>query len=127
MLFLIKPIAEYALGIHIGFAFGWLIGLFAGHLFVNQFEPSYLHNLRQLSFWRQAPGMFAKHGALAGVGIGVSAITIINGILLNQKVIALFEKNITNPEQIARLLDKSTGKIERTINKLAHKGKISRK
>ena len=127
LLFLIKPIAEYAFGMHIGFAFGWLIGLCAGHSYVKHFEPSYLNDLSRLAFWREAPFLFARHGALTGLAIGVIAIAIINGTLLNQRVISLFEKNITNPDEIARLLDKGTGQIERTINKLVRKGIISRK
>jgi predicted flap endonuclease-1-like 5' DNA nuclease len=46
---------------------------------------------------------------------------------LNQKVAALYEKGITNPSQIARLLDSSTCKIERKMNKLAKIGRINRK
>ena len=125
LLFLIKPIAEYAFGMHIGFALGWLTGLCAGHSYVKYFEPVYLDDLSRLTYWRQAPFLFARYGTLAGMAIGVIAIATINSTLLNQRVILLFEKNITNPDEIARLLDKSAGKIESTINKLVQKGKIS--
>ena len=98
LLFLIKPTAEYAFGMHIGFVFGWLIGLCIGHSYVKYFEPAYLDDLSQLSFWREAPFIFAKHGALAGLAIGIIAITIINSKLLNQRIIALFEKKVTKPD-----------------------------
>lgn len=127
LLFLIKPVVEYALGMHIGFLLGWLTGLCVGYSYVKYFEPAYLDDLSRLSYWREAPDIFAEHGALIGLAIGVIVIAIINSALLSQRVTSLFEKNITNPKEIARLLDKSFGQIERTIYKLDKKGKISRK
>jgi hypothetical protein len=127
LLFFIKPVIEYAFGMHIGFAFGWLVGLCAGQCYVKHFQPVYLDDLNQLSFWTTAPNMFARYGALTGLIIGVIAILIINSKLLNQKVAALYEKGITNPSQIARLLDSSTCKIKRKMNKLAKTGRINRK
>jgi len=47
LLFFIKPIAEYPFGMHIGLAFGWLIGMCVGHFYVNHFEPLYLNDLNQ--------------------------------------------------------------------------------
>jgi len=127
LLFFVTPTVEYILGMHIGFAFGWLIGLWAGHSYVKHFEPVYFDDISQLSFWREAPYIFAKHGALTGLAIGVIAIAIINGMLINQRVTSLFEKKITNPNEISRLLDKSVGQIERKMNKLVKKGRISQK
>jgi len=127
LLFFAKPAVEYVFGMHIGFVFGWLVGLCAGHSYVQHFEPAYLENLSTLSYWREAPYILAKHGALTGLIIGVIAIAIINGTILKQRVTSLFEKKITNPNEIARLLDKSVGQIERIINKLVKKGRISRK
>ena len=124
LLFLIKPTAEYAFGMHIGFAFGWLTGLCLGHSYVKYFEPVYLNDLSRLNYWREAPFLFARHGALTGLVLGVTAIAIINGALLNHRITTLYEKKITNPDEIARLLDKNTGIVERTINKLVQKGKI---
>jgi hypothetical protein len=126
LLFIIKPVSEYALGMHLGFAFGWLIGLCAGCIYVNHFEPLYLDDLSELSFWTAAPNMFARYGALAGLIIGVLAILIINNYLLNQRIIELCEKGITDPSQIARFLDCSSDKIERKMAKLVQKGRISR-
>jgi len=71
--------------------------------------------------------MFAGYGALIGLTIGVLTIAIINDTLLNQKVTSLFENKITNPNEIARLLDKSVGQIERVIKKMVRKERISRK
>lgn len=127
LLFLIEPAAEYAFGIHIGFAFGWLFGLVAGHIYVKHFEPVYLDDLNQLSYWTAAPNVFAGYGALTGLIIGVIAILVINGKLLNQKVITLCEEGVDNPNEVARLLDKSIGQIKRKMNKLAKTGKIGRK
>ena len=125
LLFFIKPIVEYALGMHLGFASGWLMGLYAGHVYVNHFEPLYINDLSELSFWTAAPNMFARYGALTGLIIGVLAILIINSYLLNQRIIELCEKGITDPGQIAQLLDCNSSKIERKLNKLARKGRIS--
>jgi hypothetical protein len=125
LLFLIKPIAEYALGMHIGFALGWLIGLCAGHFYVNHFEPLYLDDLNKLAFWTAVPHTFAKYGALTGPIIGILAILKINSNLLNEEIIKLYEKGVTNPTQIARLLDSNLNKIQRKMSKLAEKGKIS--
>jgi hypothetical protein len=127
LLFFIKPVAEYAFGMHIGFAFGWLFGLVVGHSYVKHFRPVYLDDLNQLSYWTAAPDMFARYGALTGLIIGVTAILVINGRLLNQRIITLCEKGINNPDEIARLLDKSIGQIKRKMNKLAKTGRISRK
>lgn len=127
MLFFIKPVAEYALGMHIGFAFGWLFGLLAGHIYVRHFQPVYLDDLNQLSYWTAAPNVFAGYGALTGLIIGVIAIAIINGRLLDQRIAALYGKGVNNPKQIARLLDMSAGQITRKMNKLAQTGRIKQK
>jgi hypothetical protein len=110
---------------HIGFASGWLVGLCAGHFFVNHFEPLYIDDLNELAFWTIAPHMFARYGALTGLIIGILAIQTINSKLLNQRITELCENRITNPNQIARLLDINLNKIERKMTKLAEKGKIS--
>jgi hypothetical protein len=127
LLFFIKPIAEYAFGMHIGFAFGWLIGLCAGYFYVNHFEPLYFNDINELAFWTAAPQLFARYGAITGLVIGILAIQIINDKLLNQGIIELCEKQITNPAQIARFLDSTLNKIERKMTKLAGKRKISPK
>lgn len=127
LLFFIKPIAEYAFGMHVGFAFGWLIGLCAGHFYVNHFEPLYLNDLNEFAFLAAAPQLFAKYGAITGLVIGMVAIQIINNKLLNRGIVELCKNRITNPCEIARLLDSTLNKIERKMTKLAGKGKISLK
>ncbi len=124
LLSFIKPIAEYAFGIHIGFAFGWLIGLCAGHFYVNHYEPLYPDDLNELAFWAAAPHIFAKYGALTGLIIGILVIRIINRKLLKQGIIELCENRITNPAQIARLLDINLSTIKRKMIELAEKGMI---
>jgi len=86
LLFIIMPVTECIFGMHIGFALGWLTGLCAGHSYVEHFEPVYLDDLNQLSFWTAAPTTFAWYGAIIGSTIGAIAIVIINAKLLNQKV-----------------------------------------
>jgi hypothetical protein len=124
LLCFIKTIVEYALGIHIGYATGWLIGLWIGHTYVKHFEPVYFDDLSQLSYWILAPDIFAKKGAMIGIAIGVIAIVIVNNKLLNQRITSLYKNGCTHPNNIARLLGKSAGQIERKINKLIEKGKI---
>jgi len=127
LLFVIKPIAEYAFGMHIGFAFGWLIGLCAGKSYVNHFEPLYLNDLNEFAFLTAAPQLFARYGALTGLIVGILAIQIINNKLLKQGIIELCENRITNPSEIARLLDSTLKRIERKMTKLTKKGKIGQK
>jgi len=125
LLLVIRPIAEYVFGMHIGFAFGWLIGLYVGHIYANHFEPLYIDNLNKLAYWTAAPQIFARYGALTGLIIGILAILKINSNLVSQEIIRLCEKGVTNPTQIARLLDSNLNKIQRKIFKLAKKGKIA--
>ena len=86
LLLIIMPAIEYIFGMHMGFALGWLTGLCAGHSYVEHFEPVYLDDLNQLSFWTAAPNTFAWYGAIIGSTIGAIAIVIINTRFLNQKV-----------------------------------------
>jgi hypothetical protein len=129
LLIFIKVVVEYAFGMHIGYAIGWLIGLYVGHSYVEYFEPVYLDDLSQLSsllsYWRSMPYIFARYGAMIGVAIGVIAIAIINNNLLNQRVTSLYKEGITNSNDIARHLCESVGQIERKINRLVKKGRIS--
>jgi len=124
LLFFIKTTVEYTLGIHLGYAIGWLIGLWVGHTYVEHFEPLYLDDLSHLSYWRLAPNIFAKNGAMIGIAAGVIAIAIVNNTLLNQRITSSYKNGCTNPNNIARLLGKSAGQIERKMNKLIAKGRI---
>ncbi len=125
LLFFIKAVVEYAFGMQIGFAVGWLIGLCVGKSFVGHFEPVYLDDLSQLFYWRSMPYGFARNGAIIGLAVGVIVITTINNKLLSQRVISLYKKGRTDPKDIARALDESDKRIQRVINNLAKKGKIS--
>jgi len=126
-LFFIKPIVEYAFGIHIGFAIGWPLGLYAGDVYVEHFKPVYFFDLNKLQQWELMPYEFARNGAVIGAVIGVITIAIINSRLLNQRVISLYEKRITAPKAIARALGKSERQIQRVINKLTKKEKNRKK
>jgi len=125
LLFFIKTVVEYAFGMQIGFAMGWLIGLCVGNSYVEHFEPVYLDDLSQLSYWRSMPYGFARNGAIIGLAVGIIVITTINNKLLSQRVISLYKKGRIDPKDIARALDESEKQIQRVINKLAKKGKIS--
>jgi len=124
LLFFIKAVVEYAFGMHIGFAIGWLIGLGVGHAYVEHFKPVYLYDLSQLSHWRLMPYDFARNIAIIGVVTGVIAISIINSKLLSQRVISLYEKRVTDPKDIARTLGRRAQQINRRIDKLAEQKKL---
>jgi hypothetical protein len=78
LLAFIEVVVEYALGTHIGYALGWVIALYVGHSYVEHFEPVYLDDLSQLSYWRTAPYIFARNGALIGVAVGMIVIALIH-------------------------------------------------
>jgi hypothetical protein len=86
LLLVIMPAIECIFGMHIGFALGWLTSLCAGYSYVEHFEPVYLDDLNQMSFWTAAPNTFAWYGAIIGSTIGAIVIVIINTKLQNQKV-----------------------------------------
>jgi hypothetical protein len=127
LLFFVKAVVEYAFGMHVGYVIGWLVGFYAGEFYVEHFEPMYLDDLSRLSYWRLAPREFAGNGALIGLAAGVIAIAIINAKLLNQRIVSLYERGTTNPDDIARALGKSPGQIERRMSKLVEKGRIRQK
>ena len=78
-------VVEYAFGIHLGYAIGWVTGLYAGHFYVEHFGPVYL-DLSQLSYWNSAPSIFARNAAMIGVAVGMIAIAVINNKSLNKRV-----------------------------------------
>ena len=80
----IEMVVEYAFGIYIGYAIGWVIGLYVGHSYVDHFEPVYF-DLSQLSYWRLAPYIFARNVAMIGVAVGMIAIAVVNKSL-NKRV-----------------------------------------
>ena len=122
LLLLVKVVIEYTFGMHIGYAIGWIIGLYAGHCYVKHFEPVYIDDLSQvssmLSYWRSAPYIFAQYGAIIGGAIGIIAIAFINNQLLNQRVTTLYKEGITNSNDIAQLLGESIEQIERKIKRI---------
>lgn len=123
LLFFVKTIVEYAFGMHMGFAIGWLTGWGVGHTYVKYFKPVYIDDLSQLFCWRLMPYDFARIGAAVGVVVGVIAISLINSRLLSRRVASLYEKDVTEPEDIARALGESERQIRRIVNKLAKKQK----
>jgi len=122
-LFFVKPILEYGFGVYMGFVVGWLLGLFVGNFYVEQFKPLYFSDLNELRSWKLMPYDFARYTAMIGVIVGAIAIAIINRKLLCQRIRSLYEKEITEPKDIAHRLDKSERQIRRVISKFAEKGK----
>ena len=122
LLLFVRVAVEYAFGMHIGYAIGWIIGLYAGHCYVKHFEPVYIDDLSQvsslLSYWRSMPYNFSRYGAMIGVAIGVIVIAVINNKLLTQKVTSLYKTGVTNSNEIAQLLFESVGRVERKLNSL---------
>lgn len=123
LLFFVKTIVEYAFGMHMGFAIGWLTGWGVGHTYVKYFKPVYMDDLSQLFHWRLMPYDLAGIGAAIGVVVGVIAISLINSRLLSRRVTSLYEKDVTEPEDIARALGESERQTRRIVNKLAKKQK----
>ena len=123
LLFFFKTIVEYAFGMHMGFAIGWLTGWGVGHTYVKYFKPVYIDDLSQLFHWRLMPYDFAGIGAAIGVVVGVIAISLINSKLLSRRVASLYKKDFTEPEDIARALGESEIQIRRIVNKLDKKEK----
>ncbi len=82
LLIFIEVVFEYVCGIHVGYAIGWLIGLYVGNTYVEHFEPVYLEDLSKLSsllsHWRLAPYIFARNGAMIGVAVCMMAIALLH-------------------------------------------------
>ena len=78
LLSLVEVIVEYAFGMHIGYIIGWVTVLYVGHFYVERFEPVYLNDLSQLSYWRLVPDIFARNAAMVGVAAGMIAIAVID-------------------------------------------------
>lgn len=92
---------------HIGFAIGWLIGLYAGNIYCEYFQSGFFSETLALSQWGLIPYHFVRNGAILGSIAGVVMIPIVNSRLLNKRVIALYENKVNNPKDIARNLGKS--------------------
>jgi hypothetical protein len=118
MLILIKATLEYALGIHVGAAIGYTSGLHIGHLYVELFKPVYLSELVEIKQWLALPYIFAIYGVIVGVIAGSIVIAITNRKLLRQRVAALYEHGVTDPEEIAQTLIKPKWEVQRAISNL---------
>jgi len=117
LLIFLKVVVEYAFGIHICYFIGWVTGFFVGQFYVEQFEPVYLDDLSQLSYWRLAPYIFARNGGMIGAAAGMIVIAVINHKPHKQGAASLYEVEIDNPNEIARLLGKGVGQIKRKMNR----------
>lgn len=127
VLYDLKPVIEYGFGVYAGFVIGRLFGLCFGNFYLDDFKPEQLDNFSQIPDWEPMLSSFVKAGGFAGAILGVLAIAIINSNLFSQRVVSLYEKEITDPKQIARALYKSTWQTERKVKSLMKKGKIKHK
>lgn len=121
----IEAVTEYVLGMALGSAIGWLTGLCVGNTYVEHFEPAYyMDDLSELSRWSFMPYEFAKDGAIIGLVLGAIAIALINSKLLSRKVASLYEKEATEPKEIAQTLGRSERQIQKIIEKLVPERRV---
>lgn len=128
LLLSLKAIVEYSFGMYIGAALGWLLGWWAGDLYVGHFKPVYCSSFAELNEIVQwscsLPYECAGFGRLIGAVLGAITIMLVNRHLLNEKIIALCEDEAAEPADIARALGENLHPIERRVSKLAKKGRI---
>lgn len=77
LLCFIEGAVEYAFGMHIGFAVGWLLGWYGGNVYVEHFEPVYFSDLNQIRQWSLMPYGFAKTAATIGAVAGTITIAVL--------------------------------------------------
>jgi len=126
LLSFVEGVVEYAFGMHIGFAVGWLLGWYGGNLYVEHFEPAYFSGLNEFRQWSLMPYGLAKTGAIIGAVAGAITIAVLTRKLLRTRIVSLYKKEVIKPEDIARVIGKNERQIQRVINKLAKKGEIVR-
>lgn len=118
MLVFIKAALEYALGIHVGAAVGYTSGLYVGNFYVEYFKPIYLSDLDEITRWLALPYIFVVYGVIVGAVIGSVVISIINRKLLRQRVAALYEQGVTDPQDMAQTLIKPKWEVQKAIKLL---------
>jgi hypothetical protein len=101
LLHFLEPIVEYAFGMHIGFAIGWALGLWTGHIYVANAKPLYFSGLGEVRQWMVMPYAFARTGAIIGLVAGAILIAVISHKLLRRAVSAWHESHVTEPQDIA--------------------------
>lgn len=114
----VKAALEYAFGMHLGAAVGYISGLLVGNLYVGYFKPVYLFGFDEIKQWLGLPYVFAIYGVIIGVVVGSIVIAVINGRLLHQRVAALCEHGVTDPQDMARTLIKPQWEVQMAINNL---------
>lgn len=125
MLSVAETIIGYALGIYVGLAFGAMAGTYI--VGIRPEELLYTMNFSdpdQIEQWHDVPWIFARIGAAIGALLGAGLIAIIQAKFFRTQVASLYEDGVTEPEDIAGILGKSTRVIAKTMTKLAKKGMI---
>ena len=82
---------------YIGAVAGWLLGWYAGSLYVRHFEPVYFSDfasLSEISEWSLKPYDFAGDGRAIGAVVGVVVITVIYSILQRRKATPVNEEGL---------------------------------
>jgi hypothetical protein len=113
-----KAALEYAFGMHVGAAVGYTTGLHIGKLYVKYFKPAYPYGFDEIRQWLELPYIFAIYGLIFGVIAGSIVIAVINSKLLRQRVAALCEQGVTDPEDMAQILIKPKWDVQMAIKKL---------
>ena len=125
ILYFVQIAVGYGFGIHVGLAVGWLFGRYVGGIYVEHCEPVHLSDLNEIMHWYMMPWTFARAGAIVGVLAGLLAIRIAETIFLNRAVTSLYENDVVEAADIARILGASVRQIQRRMNRLARREVIT--
>lgn len=125
MLSFVETVAGYALGMFIGMVVGVVAGRYVAGLHAEELRLTIdFLDINQLKQWHDMPVIFARTGGGIGVLLGVVVMIIVQAKSFNREVASLYDHEITEPREIARILARSLGKVKRTMNRLAKKGII---
>lgn len=117
-------VMEIIMGLLLGALLGWAVGWRLGAAYRAFFEPSFLPTFEAVRTWYYMPATFANYGLYAGAFVGVVIIRLCSQKLLKDRIISLFEKGQTQPQQLACALDWDKRKIKSILEQLIQKGQL---
>lgn len=118
----VETVAGCALGIYIGMVIGGMMGRYIAGVRAEDLKHTIdFFDPEQLKQWQDMPSNFARTGALIGALLGTAVMSIVQVKFFNMEVASLYEKAVTDPKEIARILARSPRRIKKTITKLARK------
>ena len=117
-------VMEIIMGLLLGALLGWAVGWRLGAAYRAFFEPSFLPTFEAVRTWYYMPATFANYGLYAGAFVGVVIIRLCSQKLLKDRIISLFEKGQTQPQQLACALDQDQRKIGSILESLIQKGQL---